>query len=153
MQNTNNNLLDQNTSETNSNNIDFTIDDLANEDKRFFNYLIDIITIILVSYFINGFLPIHPMILFVLYFTFSEWLLSKTMGKFFTGTTVVTENGKSLSFLNSLGRTFCRLIPFEAFSCLFYKKANGWHDRLSKTIVVKDDVLKAKRTASVSLNN
>jgi len=35
------------------------------------------------------------------------------------------------------GRTLCRYIPFEPFSFLGNKPI-GWHDSLSKTLVVKD---------------
>ena len=57
--------------------------------------------------------------------------------KFLTGTRVV--NSETLappSFGQILGRTFSRLIPFEAFS--FFGK-RGWHDSLPETTVVKED--------------
>lgn len=38
-------------------------------------------------------------------------------------------------------RTLCRLIPFEALSCLG-EKSRGWHDRLSRTWVISEFELK-----------
>ena len=43
---------------------------------------------------------------------------------------------KELKFNDILVRTFCRYIPFEAFTFLGNKSPIGWHDKLSKTIVV-----------------
>ena len=46
---------------------------------------------------------------------------------------VVDEYGNKPSNSQLIGRSFARIIPFEAFSCLGYR---GWHDTLSKTYVV-----------------
>ncbi|MEQ1904426.1 MAG: RDD family protein [Pirellulaceae bacterium] len=81
-----------------------------------------------------GFLLGIP-ILLVYYFVF-EITTSRTLGKLITGTKVVNENGGTPTLGQILGRTFCRLIPFEAFS-FFGTPPRGWHDSLSKTYVVK----------------
>jgi uncharacterized RDD family membrane protein YckC len=67
------------------------------------------------------------------YYIFFEGLWARTPGKFVFGTIVVNEQGGRPSFGQIVGRTFCRFIPFEAFSCLGER---GWHDSIPKTIVV-----------------
>ena len=74
-------------------------------------------------------------ILIVYYLAF-EATTSRTLGKLVTGTSVVNEIGDTPSFGQIVGRTFARLIPFEAFSFLG-KIPRGWHDSLPKTYVVK----------------
>jgi uncharacterized RDD family membrane protein YckC len=73
----------------------------------------------------------------LMYYSVFEAAFGKSVGKFITQTTVVTENGEKPSFVNILGRNLCRFIPFEAFSFLG-SKASGWHDSISKTRVVQD---------------
>jgi uncharacterized RDD family membrane protein YckC len=53
-----------------------------------------------------------------------------------TGCKVVNEKGGRPSFGQILGRTFARLIPFEAFSFLG-TTGRGLHDSVAKTFVVK----------------
>ena len=68
------------------------------------------------------------------YYLIFEGIWARTPGKWLFRTIVVTESGAKPSFEQILGRTLCRLIPFEAFSCL---SGIGWHDKLSKTRVVR----------------
>lgn len=70
------------------------------------------------------------------YYIVFEATTSRTLGKIMTGTKVVNEDGGTPSFGQIVGRTFCRLIPFEAFS-FFGTPPRGWHDSIPKTIVVK----------------
>jgi uncharacterized RDD family membrane protein YckC len=70
------------------------------------------------------------------YYFLMEALFGKTLGKFITRTHVVNMDGEKPSFGTILGRTFCRLIPFEAFS--FLSGRPGWHDTISGTRVVND---------------
>jgi uncharacterized RDD family membrane protein YckC len=67
------------------------------------------------------------------YFVFFEGLMARTPGKFICGTKVVDEKGGPASFGQILGRSACRFIPFEQFSFLGER---GWHDSISKTLVV-----------------
>lgn len=69
------------------------------------------------------------------YFVIMEGLFQRTLAKLLTGTIVVTETGARPSFGQILGRSFARLIPFEAFSFLGTDPV-GWHDSLSGTRVV-----------------
>lgn len=70
------------------------------------------------------------------YYIALESLSGRTLGKLITGTKVVNEQGDKPSLLQILGRSFSRLIPFEAFS-FFGSEGRGWHDSFSKTYVVK----------------
>jgi uncharacterized RDD family membrane protein YckC len=72
-------------------------------------------------------------LIIALYYIFFEGLWARTPGKLVFGTVVVNERGGKPSIAQVVGRTFCRLIPFEAFSCLGER---GWHDSIPKTIVV-----------------
>ncbi len=81
---------------------------------------------------------IFGIIVILTYYTTQEYFLKgKSIGKFITKTRAVTIHNEQLSFSNALGRSACRIIPFEAFSFLG-EKNNGWHDSISKTKVIDD---------------
>lgn len=67
------------------------------------------------------------------YYVFFEGIWGRTPGKFVCGTMVVNETGFKPSIGQVLGRSLCRFIPFEPFSCLGER---GWHDSIPKTWVV-----------------
>ena len=71
------------------------------------------------------------------YYIMMEWVFQRTPAKFLTNTKVVKEDGFPPSFGQIVGRSFARLIPFEAFSFLGGPNPVGWHDSLSKTRVVR----------------
>lgn len=123
---------------------------LASAGQRIGNYVIDTIAyyILLIAFgFIFGFLGIlddSPILIYPLaigtifgYYIIMEAAFGKTLGKFVTGTKVVTENGEKPTTGAIVGRTLCRLIPFEAFS-LLGSKAIGWHDSIPGTRVIRD---------------
>jgi len=131
----------------------------ADKGLRFANFLIDFVSFILIMfaigfvaglilYFINPYSTffedlegIHPFldrilssILMVFYYFGMETLTKgRSIGKFITGTKVVTLEGETPTANVFLKRSFCRIIPFEAFS--FFGE-NGWHDSIPKTAVV-----------------
>jgi len=72
----------------------------------------------------------------VLYYIVCESLFSCTLGKLITRTRVVTNSGQRPSFLQIVGRSFARFVPFEPFSFLG-GAPTGWHDRWSGTRVVR----------------
>lgn len=76
----------------------------------------------------------------VYYFAF-EVATGQTLGKMITQTVVIDEYGKKPQADRLLGRTLCRLIPFEAFSCIG-EHSHGWHDKISKTWTVSKEELK-----------
>jgi uncharacterized RDD family membrane protein YckC len=122
----------------------------AGMGSRLINYLFDLLGIMLLTFLIGtllGLLGLDALLveensllmgfLIVLaYYTLLEGFTGRTLGKFITGTYVVTDEGLKPSFPTILGRTLCRFIPFEAFTFLF--SSIGFHDRLSHTRVVKD---------------
>jgi uncharacterized RDD family membrane protein YckC len=75
----------------------------------------------------------------LVYYVLFEGLWGRTLGKLVCGTRVVDEGGLRPRFTQVLGRSFARLIPFEAFSLLFAADDDprGWHDTLPKTRVVR----------------
>jgi len=72
--------------------------------------------------------------IYLCFYLFFEGIWQRTPGKFLFGTRLVSQDGQPIPFPRLLGRTFARLIPFEAFS--FFGR-RGWHDSLSGTMVVK----------------
>ena len=119
---------------------------------RFANYIVDLFTLVVLNIV---FFLIAPLILdkstlvfivelpdivlgsiiSILYYFSLESFTNRTLGKLFTGTSVIAQSGDKPSVSQILIRTFSRLIPFEVLSFLFDDR--GWHDKLSKTFVVK----------------
>jgi uncharacterized RDD family membrane protein YckC len=80
-------------------------------------------------------LQLFWMLAFTGYYLLFEGLFGWTLAKLITGTRVVDEEGRKPAFLNLLGRSLARNVPFEPFSYLG-KTGIGWHDRWSGTRVV-----------------
>jgi uncharacterized RDD family membrane protein YckC len=71
---------------------------------------------------------------YLVYYTLCEKLFrGKTIGKFFTKTKALRNDGGELTFKDALLRSLCRLIPFEVFSGF----GVPWHDSITNTMVVK----------------
>jgi uncharacterized RDD family membrane protein YckC len=126
---------------------------LASRWRRFANMWIDGVAIDLFSSVLNGVTHIGVgwslsgsslgsvvagllMYIFVSvgYYLLMEGLYGRTLGKFITGTRVVTESGGRPTFGQIFKRTWLRDIPLEAFS--FFGARPGWHDRWSRTRVI-----------------
>jgi uncharacterized RDD family membrane protein YckC len=75
-------------------------------------------------------------IIYILYYTLSEYVTGKTLGKLITGTKIVDIEGNKPSFKMALIRTLCRFIPFDAFSYIFGDDERGWHDKIAKSYVI-----------------
>lgn len=121
---------------------------------RFANYLIDMIFSQVVLAFgfglvlgiisvrtghpeyIDNFATLGAILMILLYYIICEGLFGRTLGKLITGTKVVDSFGHKPGWGKILGRTFARLIPFEALS-FFSSDARGWHDSLSGTFVTR----------------
>jgi uncharacterized RDD family membrane protein YckC len=71
-----------------------------------------------------------------LYYLVSEALFGRTLGKLVTDTRVVAESGGRPAFWQILARSIYRFVPLEPFS-LFNRHSIAWHDRWSKTRVVR----------------
>jgi uncharacterized RDD family membrane protein YckC len=83
-----------------------------------------------------AFLSLIEIPFIILYYIFFESIFQCTPGKCLTNTIVVNESGGRPRFVQILGRTFSRLIPFEALT-FFGSNARGWHDSLPNTYVVE----------------
>lgn len=104
---------------------------LINEELTFFDDGLDLWAQILTT--------LLSYIIMVTYYTCTEYYLDgKSIGKLATNTRVVRRNGGELTPLRLIGRSFARLIPFEAFSVFFNENNVMWHDSLSDTMVVED---------------
>ncbi len=120
----------------------------ASELQRLANYLLDrffrstitiVIFVIAVSYE-SKILYVLGSVIFLGYYIFSESIWQKTLGKLITGTKVVNYDGTKPGFWRIVGRSLSRLIPFDHFSFLFGRYPIGWHDSISKTLVVPKDL-------------
>ncbi len=121
-------------------------DDLmdASQGQRFANLLVDYLCYFVVCFVLGGVLGVvgKPELasfiswpVMIGYYVFFEGVFSATPGKMVTRTRVVGVDGGKASFGQVLGRTLLRFVPFEAFS--FLGTGSGWHDRWSKTRVVR----------------
>jgi uncharacterized RDD family membrane protein YckC len=121
---------------------------------RFVNFTIDFIVIFILYFIIvpvfESFLQLTSRIelsiyrigtlilFFAFYYIAFEHKTQKTLGKIITKTKVVTLEGNKPELIDIVRRTFCRLIPFDRFS--FFYSRNGFHDAISGTKVIKDNV-------------
>lgn len=88
-----------------------------------------------------------------IYYGLFESLNGRTLGKYITGTVVIARDGSKPGEGTIFLRTLCRQIPFEFISFLFGLPL-GWHDTLSKTLVVDAyDLERAKRQQEQAKNN
>lgn len=86
-------------------------------------------------------------VLFPGYYLFFEYFMHSSPGKLILGRVVVDEYGEKPSFKQLLGRSYGRIVPFEAFSCF---SGLGWHDTWSNTMVIrKKDLAELKMAMSV----
>ncbi len=130
----------------------------ATKGKRFLNYLIDYISIVI--FMIVGFMvydiflsssqydQIHQesswtetilaYLMFFLYYFFMEgFLKGKTIGKYLTRTRVVDYNGLQPPLKSIFIRTISRFVPFEGLS-FFGDPGRGWHDSWSETLCIDE---------------
>jgi uncharacterized RDD family membrane protein YckC len=135
--------------------------------KRLANYFIDLIFIYLMIIVFSAELGVFALVtqtdiswveresdvvgfligIFVifLYYGFFESLFSASIGKFITGTRVITNEGGKPGLKTVLGRTLSRCIPFE-FLTFLKKNPIGMHDHLADTIVI--DIKKQRLQSS-----
>lgn len=147
---------------------------IASQGKRFLNLILDMVFIQILGFMLGVFIGVMIAILHmnqatefdltderqtrpleyligigvaIGYRVFMEAIFQRTLAKYITGTMVVTEQGGRPTFLQILGRTLARFIPFEPFSLLGKNQPIGWHDSLSKTLVI--DTRKSATASSV----
>lgn len=131
---------------------------------RFVHYIIDSMVVngilMLISFFVIAasisandmnfieliFIPLQFLSFIILpaYYILMEGIWGITLGKLATGYIVIDNFANKPSFGSIVARSFCRIVPFEPFSCLGTPSL-GWHDKWSKTYVVhKSEVPKLK---------
>lgn len=130
----------------------------ASRGKRFLNYIIDYVVILVVGIVVLIGLELMEIvslegveesriydvafILFYIgyYFLSETFLKGKTVAKYITRTRVVTEDGGYPDFVSVIKRSFSRIVPFENFSFLGgdAEGPRGWHDKWSDTYVVDE---------------
>jgi uncharacterized RDD family membrane protein YckC len=76
-----------------------------------------------------------PYLIALVYYFMSEAVTGRTIGKLLAGTKVLSVDYTPASLTQILGRSICRLIPFEPLSA-FGPKLTMLHDTLSDTITV-----------------
>lgn len=119
----------------------FRVEQLANREKRFINFVIDLSIIIGVVKYFEGDLNLNVLYItsYILYYTLFEWFTNgKTIGKFITKTRVIKDNGDSIAFKDAFLRSIIRIIPLEPWICLLTDYSYGWHDRWTNTIVLPE---------------
>ncbi len=135
-------------------NHDFEIEP-ASQGQRLAHFVIDGVVLFAIHLFFNLFLfraflgvglPLSNLFillvyLFLLSFSYyflTEALFGKTVGKMVNRTKVVGPDGFTAPTRQLFVRTLCRYIPADPFTFLGNNK-QGLHDRLSDTLVVKDN--------------
>ncbi len=115
----------------------------ASREKRALNFLIDIIASFLMLFLVKILFYIvisiwSLLIIYFLYYFIAESVFDgKTIGKQLTKTRVVTRQGMSPQLNAFLVRTLIRLTIIDIVT--FYdKEPKGWHDVVSKTIVIDE---------------
>jgi uncharacterized RDD family membrane protein YckC len=125
----------------------------ANKGLRFLNYLIDLVAVIFILAIVLiilsftsealGLTISEESILFdlfiyvlvvIIYFLIEFVTKGRSLGKLITGTKVVMIDGTDPTTKDYFVRNLCRIIPFDALTFL---GENGWHDKISKTTVVR----------------
>ncbi|HAO06834.1 MAG TPA: hypothetical protein DCQ50_07545 [Chryseobacterium sp.] len=84
------------------------------------------------------------------YFILMEYYFGKTLAKFITGTSVISIDGNKPTIGQIIGRTFSRLVPFDALSFL---GENGWHDSWSDTRVIHTKNYETERQAKSEIES
>jgi len=130
----------------------------ASTGKRFANFLIDYIMILILLIVLLALYVIvtkSPNILnntedamynvifisgYVLYYFVCEFFFKgKTIGKLITKTRALSEDGNLLTPKQAILRSLSRLVPFETISIFFGNGGNlTWHDKWTDTIVIDE---------------
>lgn len=90
-------------------------------------------------------------ILFFFYTFFMEYLTKgRTLGKYITGTKVITTDGENPTIKEYLIRSLTRIVPFDGLSFL---GENGWHDSWSETRVINIKNYEAEKQAKSDIED
>lgn len=125
----------------------------ASRGKRFANYLVDLVCFYVFAIIVYAILAtqgfdyagnydiLNRLVFLLCYGIFMGIIEAifkgKTLGKVFTRTRAVNEDGSPISVKTAFLRGLGRAVPFDAFSGLG-DPSNPWHDRWSKTLVIDE---------------
>ena len=125
---------------------------LLSKSKRIINLLIDTMVVGILTLFViiildyaginfkfistKSNIKIIFIVIQICYYLILEYTLNKTIGKFITHSKVVNLDFSKPNFFQLIIRTVIRFVPFEFLS--FINMGKGWHDLLSKTLVIED---------------
>jgi uncharacterized RDD family membrane protein YckC len=120
----------------------------TSSEKRIVNWCIDLLMIALLTYRFaesnnntsqffddSNASTLVTYVMLILYFLLLEGVFKTSAGKCITNTIIVKADGNPASLAQLIGRTFCRLIPFDGISFLARSK-RGWHDTITNTYVI-----------------
>lgn len=85
---------------------------------------------------------INWLIVYPAYYIVFESTVQSTPGKLIMKRVVVNEYGEKPDFMTIVKRSYSRIVPFEAFSCL---STLGWHDTWTDTFVIRKKDLEELR--------
>ncbi|WP_228384412.1 RDD family protein [Chryseobacterium soli] len=86
---------------------------------------------------------------FIYLFSMEYFTKGRTVGKYITGTKVLSTDGTQPTLQDYFIRTISRFVPFDPFSFFGY---NGWHDNWSNTRVISIKKYEADRQAKSDIN-
>jgi uncharacterized RDD family membrane protein YckC len=88
---------------------------------------------------------------YLLYATLMEYFTKgRTLGKYITGSKVISTDGTEPSFQDYFIRNISRIVPFDALS---FFGTNGWHDSWSDTRVINIKNYKTERQAKSEIES
>ncbi|MCS3531590.1 RDD family protein [Chryseobacterium sp. JUb7] len=90
------------------------------------------------------------LIYFLYTFLMEYFTNGKTIGKYITGSRVISTDGTPPSFNQYLIRNISRLVPFEPFS---FFTVDGWHDNWSDTRVINIKNYLAEKQTKDDINS
>lgn len=133
-------------------------DNKASQGTRLANYILDLIALMIINfslslisivlykltsnsfffYFYNNDSILWEYIMgtivsFMYYFLWENFSGGRTLGKYITNTKAVSIDGTTPTTTQTLYRSLCRIVPFNALSFL---GQNGWHDSWTETRVI-----------------
>lgn len=131
----------------------FIYERTAGIEVRLINYFIDHVCILIIAVLANFLIGhftkepgnayegnkfsyvFYTLIFTIVYYVILEGFTGRTIGKLITGTKLITTDCKKPTVYSVFIRTICRYIPLEPLSFLG-DEPTGWHDDLSKTVVI-----------------
>ncbi|MBB4806358.1 putative RDD family membrane protein YckC [Chryseobacterium defluvii] len=95
-------------------------------------------------------LLITSFLYFLYVFLMEYFIKGRTIGKYITGTKVISTDGSQPTLLEYFIRNISRFVPFDALS--FFGE-NGWHDNWSDTRVVNIKNYESKKQLKEEINS